>query len=70
MTNHEKARQIADMLMRKEIYTNVICVPPMQDSHEHTLKILTEDIEEILDTIDEAKPLSNPLPQDEPEIAY
>ena len=70
MTNHEKARRIADMLMGKEIYTNVICAPPMQGNRDHTLKILTEDIEEILNTIGETKPPSNPLPQEEPGMAY
>ena len=70
MGNREKARRIADMLMGKEIYINVICAPPMQGSREHTLEMLTEDIEELLNTIDEPKSPSNSLPQDEPGIAY
>ena len=64
MTNHEKAKKIANMLVGKEIYNiHIICIPPMKGSPEHTLEMLTEDIEEELDAIDKANPSLSPVPQ-------
>ena len=70
MTNEEKAKRIAEKLENAGIFGVVfkrINETPEEGILYQTIKIIEEELE-IIET--EKNPPSNPLPQDEPGMAY